>query len=211
MSKVDLRTYTSKIPDAVQKAMVEFCKEDCYLIKRRKRGKTSQGARGACHKDVQRWVEKIGGERIPGWLLIRDRKTLSKGVWHWKFHSVWKTPEGEIVDVTKDEMYEGMEFSTFFFDSSRDMDFVEGTSYNNVVIFENSTSALPFSNKFKAEMKPGVVYWTHPSLNLMMDIHEHSGIYRLLFSDYTKNREMLERDLESQSTSIHIDYDFPLM
>lgn len=210
MNKQSLRLYTSKLPSSVQKAMLDFTGGECYLVRRRKRGKTSEGARGACHPNVQGWVDKVGGSRVAGWLLVRNNSLIYNGLWHWTFHSVWKTPEGELVDVTRDPIYDGKDFSTFWFDSSRDVDFEEGTSYNDIVIFENSILATAYSEKYGVNATPGLVYWAHPSLTSIKDIAEHSGIYRWLFSHYPKNLEMMDKDLAANSPTVYFDYDLSL-
>src|SRR5471030_2473882 len=49
-----------------------------------------------CYKDVERQVAEFGGEIVYGW-----------AVWEWprimitaEFHAVWKSPTGELSDVT---------------------------------------------------------------------------------------------------------------
>jgi hypothetical protein len=196
MRKYELEIYTTKIKQPIQQAMMEFTDGECYLVKRRKKGKTSEGQRGQCHMNVDGWVQRIGGKRIAGWLLERSNALMVKGIWIWSFHSVWKTPEGEIVDVTRDPTYEGKDFTTVWFDARRDVDFKKGTSFNNIVIFENKTAAAPFGHHFRRQIEHGVPYWVTPSFDVIAEISEHSGIYRWINSSYPKNRERFTKEYD---------------
>jgi hypothetical protein len=189
-----LNLYTQKIPSNVREGMSKLTGDDCYLIKRRKKGLTGKGIQGNCHFNVQQWVDKIGGERIRGWLLYRNRSLMNKGLWIWVFHSVWKTPEGEIVDVTQDSTYEGSDFTTVWFDKSRDIDLLEGTSYNNVVVFENFNSASSFSKNVGVEALVGEPYWTTNSMSNILKISDHSGKYKWLDESFPNNIKLLESE-----------------
>ena len=123
-SDVSMNIYSHKIPSTVREAMSTFSGEECYLIRRRKKGLTGKGIQGNCHFNVQGWVDKIGGERLTGWLLYRNRSLINKGLWVWIFHSLWKTPEGQVVDVTQDSTYEGSDFTTVWLDKNRNIDII---------------------------------------------------------------------------------------
>jgi hypothetical protein len=186
--------YSHKVPHAIRAGMEQFTGQDCFLIKRRKTGLTGQGVQGNCHFNVKRWVDKVGGKRISGWLLYRNRTLLSKGLWVWSFHSVWQTPEGAVVDVTQDATYSGSDFTTVWLDNSRDIDLDEGTSYNNIVLIENSTSANEFGKSIGHELMPGVPYWTIASMKTVIPIAEHSGKYRWLDESYAANINRLKEE-----------------
>ena len=113
--------YKSKVPSSVREAMLGLTKDECYLVKRRKKGLTGKGIQGNCHFNVQNWSDSIGSERIADWLLYRIKSFVNKGIWVWSFHSVWKTPEGQIFDVTQDVTYEGSDLTTVWFDKERNM------------------------------------------------------------------------------------------
>ena len=73
-------------------------------VSRRKNGLTSSGKTLRCHGNVERLVEIYGGRRQSGYEIqmnygTNERKKL-KTV-RLSFHSVWITPEGRAVDVTK--------------------------------------------------------------------------------------------------------------
>jgi len=189
-----MNIYTHKIPSNVRDGMSTFSGEECYLIRRRKKGLTGKGIQGNCHFNVQGWVDKIGGERLTGWLLYRNRSLINKGLWVWVFHSLWKTPEGQIVDVTQDSTYEGSDFTTVWLDKSRDIDISEGTSYNNVVVFENNTSAKNFTKNVGTEALVGIPYWTTPSMNDILKISEHTGKYRWVDESFSENIKLLESE-----------------
>jgi hypothetical protein len=189
-----MNIYTHKIPSNVREGMSLFSADECYLIQRRKKGLTGKGIQGNCHFNVQGWVDKIGGERLTGWLLYRNRSLINKGLWVWVFHSLWKTPEGQVVDVTQDSTYEGSDFTTVWLDKSRDIDIKEGTSYNNVVVFENSTSANNFTKNVGTEALVGVPYWTTPSMNNILKISEHTGKYRWVDESFSDNVKLLESE-----------------
>jgi len=64
----------------------------------RERGMTSTGTPLRCHPNVAVLVSRYGGEKITGYYVDvyegEDQIALMP-------HSVWKTPEGKLVDVTK--------------------------------------------------------------------------------------------------------------
>lgn len=188
--------YTEKIPSSVRDAMKTFAQDDCYLVKRRKKGLTGKGVQGNCHFNVQNWVESIGGQRIAGWLLYRNKSLVNKGIWIWIFHSVWKTPEGEVVDVTQDTTYSGSNFTTVWFDASRNIDMVNGTSYNNIVVFENSNIAESFGKNIGAHVEPGTTYWTNSTLKTIIPINDSNGKYKWIDDSFPNNIKQLESEYD---------------
>jgi hypothetical protein len=93
--------------------MDKTTQNDCYLIKRRVNGVTGNGLELDCHKNVQDLVDRIGGKRISGWLLVRQCQLVNQGVFLWMFHIIWQTPEGECVDVTESDVYRDRPIATF--------------------------------------------------------------------------------------------------
>ena len=62
-----------------------------------------------CHQNVDYLVKRVGGSRVTGWHLSKDTQGYILS-----HHSVWRTPEGMLVDVTLKEC------STFFiFDEAK--------------------------------------------------------------------------------------------
>jgi hypothetical protein len=50
---------------------------------------------GACHLNVAHRVQHHGGERVFGW-MIWTGPMFTEG----EFHSVWRSPDGELLDIT---------------------------------------------------------------------------------------------------------------
>jgi hypothetical protein len=73
------KLYTHKIPKRVRGAMKQFTQSDCYLVERRTSGKTGEGRERMCHKNVDYWVEHIGGESVDGWVLEKHKEMLNIG------------------------------------------------------------------------------------------------------------------------------------
>ena len=69
-------------------------------VKRRKNGKTSSMKSGGCHRNVRILVELCGGKQILGYTIHKERG--DKIPFQIQYHSVWITPEGEVIDPTKD-------------------------------------------------------------------------------------------------------------
>ena len=190
------KLYNDKIPATIRVAMRAFTQHDCYLIRKRKRGATSKGEKGNCHLNVQEWVDKKGGRRIPCWMLYRSRALTSKGLWIWIFHSVWQSPENDISDVTLNESYADADYTTAWFDASRDVDFVEGISFNNVLCVATDSAAHALSARLGYRIETGVCYWATSSLSLVIPLETHSGQFRWISRDYPNNIKRLEDEYE---------------
>ena len=65
-------------------------------VKRRKKGMTSSMEPNCCHQNVRKLVELIGGKQLVGYVVFVDGITMGL-----MYHSVWITPEGEVIDTTK--------------------------------------------------------------------------------------------------------------
>jgi hypothetical protein len=61
---------------------------------------------GACHLNVAHRVKRHGGERVFGW-MIWTGPMFTEG----EFHSVWRSPDGELMDITP--RVDGEEFILF--------------------------------------------------------------------------------------------------
>lgn len=188
------KNYTNKIPASIRDAMKQITSDDCYLIKRRIKGVSGAGKAHNCHKNVQDLADRIGGGRVSGWLLMRKNQLIRNGIYVWIFHSIWKTPEAEYVDVTQNEIYGNDKIATFWHDSKRDADLDKGTAYNSIIAIENSQAAHQIASGTGVELLVGHPYWTTSNIRFFMGLHEHSGEYRLLTSDYPNNTKMLEEE-----------------
>jgi hypothetical protein len=186
------KLYTHKIPKRVRRAMKQFTQSDCYLVKRRRSGKTSEGKYRNCHTNVAYWVEHIGGESVDGWMLQREKGLLNNGWWSWAFHSVWKTPEGNLVDVTQNPLHEGKTHITFWKDKTRRVNLVDGISYNTVFVFANQRIAEHFSIQTNQRVQPSKVYWASMSNMMVKRVNEISGEFRLLTAEYPTNIKLLK-------------------
>jgi len=85
--------------NTVKRYISLFNSTDVIRVPRRQNGMTSSGEFNECHDNVKLLVELYGGTRVTGYLI----DTLPKIPRYISFlcHSVWKTPEGKLVDVTK--------------------------------------------------------------------------------------------------------------
>ena len=75
------------------------------IVETRKKGMTSHGELMQCHANVQELVKKYGGKAIRGYELyvshfVHNDKPSVQSI-SLNHHSVWKTPEGKFVDVTR--------------------------------------------------------------------------------------------------------------
>jgi hypothetical protein len=191
--------YTNKLPTPIKDAMKQLTNDDCYLIKRRVKGVTGSGAVLNCHQNVQDLVDRIGGERISGWLLMRKNELYRNGMYIWMFHSIWKTPENEYVDVTQSDVYGNDKVATFWHDSVRRADLDEGTAYNSVITLENDKAVQMIARGTNTQLSIGTPYWTENSVRFFSGLDEHSGMYRMLHSDYPQNTKMLEEQYNCRS------------
>lgn len=189
--------YNEKIPSFIRVPMLEFTDSDCYLVKHRKTGVTSKGTHLNCHRNVQDWVDKKGGHRISGWLLVREAKTIKLGIWVWIFHSIWLTPEGKYADVTMDDLYSGKEFVTFWHDKKRSCDLENGVSYNNIVIFDNQEIASDISRKYKYIVEKGMVYWALSDMSQIRNLDQHIGESKYVSPQYSENLKQLEQKYDA--------------
>ncbi|WP_345885208.1 hypothetical protein [Shewanella algae] len=86
-----------KIPDIEQDYVVQFCKmlsaiPPCMV----KVSVVKSSEEMDCFNIVEQHVKSHGGEQLFGWAVWEWPKVMIEG----EFHSVWKSPEGEIIDLT---------------------------------------------------------------------------------------------------------------
>ena len=73
------------------------------IVRNRKSGITGNQPEWMCHKNVAKFVRKIGGSPLFGWLVYpyqANDNTISDGVITSMFHCNWLTPEGNVVNAT---------------------------------------------------------------------------------------------------------------
>ena len=85
-------------------------------VPQRKRGLTSSGKERNCHPNVQLLVDTYGGKRMVGYEVSMN-KFCDIRFFDILFHSVWMTPENKLVDVTKKDEQEILDWwimNTYF-------------------------------------------------------------------------------------------------
>ena len=94
-------------------------KIDILSVKRRYEGLTSSGIGGNCHSNVRKLVELIGGKQIVGYGIqtntgYKDKRGIVSGNCVLFYgHSVWLTPEGEVIDPTESVNYHKYDSTNF--------------------------------------------------------------------------------------------------
>jgi len=187
------KIYSEKLPKSIRGSLQQFAGNDCLLVKKCIDDYGLEKRAGNCHNNVKGYVEALGGEMINGWLLNRNKRLMSVGLWVWSFHSVWLTDENELLDVTDDKHYKTNAFTTFIPDAIRKVDLEEGVNYNNIVIFENEAFAKHCGSRIGVDIKVGIVYWVSEDMLRMKELSEHSGQYRLVHKEYKNNISMLHQ------------------
>jgi hypothetical protein len=62
---------------------------------------------GVCHLNVEHCVKTHGGSGVTGWMIWDQNPAFAES----EFHSVWKSPAGELIDITP--RIDGEEVVTF--------------------------------------------------------------------------------------------------
>lgn len=186
------KSYMSKLPTGVITGMRQLSEDDCYLVKRRVSITPNDSNELNPHRNVQNKVDNLGGERISGWLLIRKKELIERGVYIWLFHSVWQTPDGDCFDTTQNPLYENSEAVTFWLDSGRKADLDRGTSYNSLIVLADADAVKAWRPNIQRDMEASKAYWTDDTVTMFVDLDMHSGIYRMLNEQYPQNFKALE-------------------
>lgn len=96
---------------------LNFDNKDMYIVPIRRNGLTGSGQLHCCHENVSSLVLRFGGKKVYGYMLNKDEWTNEQGqVFYtesWTGHSVWETPEGNLVDVTLGQTRTGIESFRF--------------------------------------------------------------------------------------------------
>lgn len=188
---LDTTSYADKLPQSLNEVLKSFTGSECLMVRKAKEKDAIKGKAGNCHINVKRLVDKQGGKTISGWLLNRVPQLLDRGMYVWSFHSVWMKPDEKLLDVTEDKHYAGRDKSIFIPDIARVPDIEQGLSYNNFVVFTDANFAHFFGDNIGKNIASNEPYWCDRSVRLLLEMDEHSGVYRLVNADYPKNRQMM--------------------
>lgn len=188
-----LQRYNDKLPHSVKTAMEQFTGNDCYLVPRDTTRLKGISTHGNCHENVASFIHNQSGNYQRGWLLGRNRKLISMGIYVWTFHTVWLPNESSAIDVTDDVNYKDAAYSTVWYDNIREPDLVNGVSYNNIIIYEKPAIAAMFSSVMGKTINAGEIYWTTSKMNRVLPLSEHNGQYRWIDGRWSSNRELIEQ------------------
>jgi hypothetical protein len=97
-NKVDVERFQQKNPILTQHAkLCEFLQvKSEEVVPVRIKGLTGNMVKERCHNNVSWLCKRYGGKRVTGW-YVESSKECTFDLRH---HSVWRTPEGKLVDPT---------------------------------------------------------------------------------------------------------------
>ena len=185
---------THSLHKRLRAGMKEVTDGDCWYVRRRLKGVTGSGEKNNCFENVEKLVDRIGGEAVYGWKLFKNKTLTKNGIYNFAFHSIWKTPEGKYVDVTMCDAYADDRRLVFWHDMKRYTNKEKGWNYNLITIFKSySVGTMAMGTTDGLEIKLGKAYWSTSDLMLHMPFEKHNGVYRYLNEEYKKNRKMFEK------------------
>ena len=184
---LDVTSYADKLPPSLNAVLKSFTGGECVMVRKAKEKEKITGKAGNCHYNVKVVVDKNGGSMVSGWLLSRNPSLMDKGMYIWNFHSVWMKPDGKLLDVTEDRHYEGRDKTIFVPDVTRKPDLDEGTSYNSFVVFTEGAFARHYGTSIGREIVTNKPYWADNLVRTLIEVDEHSGVYRLVLSQDSPN------------------------
>ena len=195
---LDTTSYADKLTPQLNELLKSFTGSECIMVRKIKEKDSIKGKHGNCHLNVKSYIDKSGGTSISGWLLNRLPNLMDKGMYVWSFHSVWHKPDGKLLDVTEDKHYIGRDKSIFIPDTERTPDLLEGTSYNNFLVFTERAFAEHYGRSIGKEINTHTLYWCDTVMTRLIGIDEHSGVYRYLNKEYPNNIQKMcdEYELE---------------
>ena len=159
------KNYTSKLSKTNRRVMYKLAGGWCLEVIRRLEGKTGSGEHLNCHSNVQDFVDRIGGERVEGWVKTPVPGTSKAGVTLWAFHSLWKTPEGELVDCTQSQHLLDEKTAIFWLDEKRSVDLEEGVGHGAVAVFERDEGIRGRETYNGKRLEKGKGYWMNDNSN----------------------------------------------
>lgn len=188
---LDTTSYADKLTPSLNTLLTSFAGSECLMVRKIKDKDSIKGKAGNCHINVKQYVDKHGGSSVSGWLLNRIPRLIERGMYVWSFHSVWLKPDGKLVDVTDDKHYVGRDKTIFIPDTVRVPDLVEGLSYNNFLVFTERAFAEHYGNSIGKQVITNTIYWCDSVMTRLIGLDEHSGVYRLLSSEYPNNEKRM--------------------
>ena len=186
---MNTKPYTDKLPQSIRSAMKSFARNECVLVKQKLDTANNQPLN--CHYNVKNQIDERGGKVVNGWLLNKENRLISNGIWYWTFHSLWQANDNQIYDITIDK-HNTREYSTFWIDDSKDIDLVNGISYNDIVIFDSKRSANTFTGYCEEAIVEATVYWTLTTMAQLRTTNAYDGQYRFLRAEFPNNYEFLK-------------------
>jgi hypothetical protein len=198
---LDTTSYADKLSPQLNELLKSFSGSETIMVRKIKDKDSIKGKAGNCHINVKNYIEKYGGTSVSGWLLNRIPAMIEKGMYVWSFHSVWMKPDGKLVDVTDDKYYIGRDKTIFLPDTKRFPNLVEGLSFNNFLVINDSRFATYYGNSIGKEIKEYTPYWCDSTMMRLLGTDEHSGVYRLLGKDYPANEKLLSDQYELDFTN----------
>jgi hypothetical protein len=140
-----------------------------------------QGADGAgsdvyCHAVVRDVVAASGGRQCFGWLhSLPAHAGPQPGAHGFTFHSVWLSPDGQLVDVAP-HAFSRNGWSVFIPDRRRRYDFAQDMGYNALVIYTDARVS-DYARKLSGlPVAPGELYWT--SHLYLLPVATYEGRFR---------------------------------
>lgn len=128
-----------------------------------------------CHAIVRQRVASAGGQQCFGWLYSVPSREAAAGAHGFTFHSVWRAPDGRLVDVSP-HAFSRNGWSVFIPDARRRYDFIQEQGYNAVVVYLDERHAAHARQLSGLPVRPGVLYWT--SHLYLLPVDAYAGLFR---------------------------------
>jgi hypothetical protein len=142
-----------------------------------------------CHDNVAKYVAEHGGRHVSGWMYVGDSFN-QENYYHWTFHSIWQSPEGEYLDITQSSLDDYC-IRYFWEDTNRYYDHDNGIAYGDLVIASSRDVAIPL------RITVGQVYW-HNNWNSFKPVEVFNGQYRV----------MIEKNIQLFCKIYDVTYDY---
>ena len=133
-----------------------------WKIPIRKNGMTSSGNKNQCHWNVRKLVHLYGGKVVLGYEVYKIGDTVNL-----TNHSVWETPEGNVVDVTVEESR----------DNKDQIIFLPISKYNTV----NNAFKLKYNLQFSKNIHQGVFLYSLEEVQIDGSVNEGFKVYNNYF------------------------------
>jgi hypothetical protein len=200
---LDTTSYSERLPPSLNAVLKSFTGGECLRVKKVKDNKKLVNRALNCHQNVSDYVVKYGGSSVSGWLLDLNAKANDVGLFVWSFHSVWRTPDDKLIDVTDNKGYTNRDKTLFVPDSTRLPNLELGEFYNNFMVITDPRFAHHYSKSIGTLIVPNTPYWM--SSEYVMKATEHTGLYRFISSKYPNNVKRLADDygLEIVNGKLH--------